>query len=101
MILDLIPIGSLFAVSRESLCQQSGMKDREIRREIAQLNKQGHLIINNGNGYFIPDDSAEDKAEVEKYYRRERKKAIDLLARLKNIRLSLQTDENQLSLEDI
>lgn len=62
MIIDLIPFGHENAVSRERLCYRSGLSDREVRRAIGELNEDGNVILNRGEGYFRYD------AETDRYY---------------------------------
>lgn len=62
MIIDLIPFGHENAVSRERLCNRSGLSDREVRRAIGELNEDGNVILNRGEGYFRYD------AETDRYY---------------------------------
>lgn len=62
MIIDLIPIGHENAISRERLCNRSGLSDREVRRAIGELNEAGNVILNRGEGYFRYD------AETDRYY---------------------------------
>ena len=61
-IIDLIPFGHENAISRERLCYRTGLGDREIRRAIGELNQDGHVILNRGEGYFQYD------AETDRYY---------------------------------
>ena len=61
-IIDMIPFGHENAISRERLCYRSGLSDREIRRAIGQLNQDGFVILNRGEGYFQYD------AETDRYY---------------------------------
>ena len=62
MIIDLIPLGHEHAISRERLCNRSGLSDREVRRVIGELNEAGNVILNRGEGYFRYD------AETDRYY---------------------------------
>ena len=51
-ILELIPMGNKNAITRKELARRSGLGDRQIRSNIAEMNNQGILILNNGDGYF-------------------------------------------------
>lgn len=51
-----LPIGSdSTPITREQLCNLTGLEDRAIRREIA-IAKREVPIVNVGNGYYIADD---------------------------------------------
>lgn len=51
-----LPIGSdSVPVTREQLCQLTGLEDRAVRGEIAKA-KREVPIVNVGNGYYIADD---------------------------------------------
>lgn len=99
---DYIPHGSENAISREELCGWLGYSDRIIRRSIEEaITDRGVLIINVGNGYFIPTDSAEDRACMETYFRAESAKARSIFRRLKAVRRKLGEDENQFTVADL
>lgn len=65
-IIDYIPKGSKNAVTRQRLADLTGLKDREIRKEIARARRE-HCICNsqNGAGYYIPESVGEAKRYVE------------------------------------
>lgn len=46
--------------SRRSLSVRCGVNDREMRRAVAQLRKEGHLIVADKNGGYRKATSAED-----------------------------------------
>lgn len=62
---DKIGTGAYYAVSRPS----NPRVDRQLRRLIADANKKGDFIINDGSGYFRAGD--EDRIELERYVRAE------------------------------
>lgn len=62
---DYIPVGQRNAISRERLSINTGLPDRDVRRLI-ELSDE--LIINLGNGYFIPDKGEE---HLVRQYRRQ------------------------------
>lgn len=59
--------------------------DRALRRLIAEANKQGDCIINNGEGYYRA--GAEDRAEFELYLQKEMHRIRE--SKLKVIRMSV------------
>lgn len=72
--IDMIPVGRENAVSRAELCIRTGMTDRQMRREIHQL-RRDHCILNvqDGNGYFQPDER--DAFLVERFLKQETSRA--------------------------
>ena len=85
-IVNLIPKGKDNAISRSWLRYALGTSDRQVRKMIAQAREDGYLIINTGKGYYIPDDVA----DLIRFYRREKKRAISIFVRLKNTRARLK-----------
>lgn len=78
---DKIGTGAYYAVSRPS----NPRVDRQLRRLIADANKKGDFIINDGSGYFRAGD--EDRIELERYVRAELHRAKEI--RDKAIAMSL------------
>ena len=85
-IVSLIPKGKDNAISRAWLIWALDTSDRQVRKMIAQAREDGYLIINTGKGYYIPDDVA----DLIRFYRRERKRAISIFVGLKNTRAQLK-----------
>lgn len=81
-----IPTNKESAVSREMLCQWTGLPDRAVRKQIEQARREGVMILSFGNGYYI----SEDINELQKYYKQERHRAISILCRLKTLRKKLK-----------
>ena len=81
-----IPKGSHDPMTRECLSLMLGMSDRKVRQAIHDARMEGHLIVSTDKGYYIPDDVA----DLVDYYRKERKRAISVLAALKKTRLTLR-----------
>ena len=81
-----IPTKKESAVSREMLCEWTGLPDRKVRRLIESARREGVMILSFGNGYYI----SEDLEELRKYYAQERRRAISILARLKVMRRKLK-----------
>lgn len=70
-----IPVGRDNAVTRQRLCDITGLNDREVRRQISELRAKdddSNLVIvsvSNGRGYFRsdnPDDIRHFIAEMQK-----------------------------------
>lgn len=85
-IVSLIPKGKDNAISRSWLRYAIGKSDRQIRQMIRDAREDGYLIVNTGKGYYIPDDVA----DLIKYYRREKRRAISIFVGLKNTRAQLK-----------
>lgn len=81
-----IPTNKESAVSREMLCQWTGLPDRKVRKLIELARAEGVMILSFGNGYYI----SEDLEELQRYYAQERRRAISILTRLKVIRRKLK-----------
>ena len=81
-----IPTNKESAVSREMLCQWTGLTDRKVRKLIELARAEGVMILSFGNGYYI----SEDLEELQRYYAQERRRAISILTRLKVIRRKLK-----------
>ena len=74
------------ATTRAELCAKTGLPDRIVRRQIEQARRDGALIVNLGQGYYITTDL--DALEAQ--YKIDRARALSVLARLKNMRLMLK-----------
>ncbi len=68
-----IRTGSEFALKRP----KDSRVDRQLRRLIADANKNGDCIINDGNGYFRPGE--DDDVAFEDYIAQERSRAREIL----------------------
>lgn len=81
-----IPTSKESAVSREMLCEWTGLSDRKVRQNIEKARREGVMILCFGQGYYI----SEDINELQKYYAQERRRAISILCRLKTLRKKLK-----------
>lgn len=79
MIAELLKKGKLNTTDRDELCTLTGLTDREVRRAI-QSERRENVILNTGNGYFIP--TADDVDELRAYCRQERARATTILYNL-------------------
>jgi hypothetical protein len=76
-----IKIGKDNAITRSELCRLTGLSDRRMRRQIEELQFQGHRIINmsDGLGYYFPQTDAE-------FYRYTKQEYSRIFKELKKIR---------------
>lgn len=78
-ILSAIGEGQENAVHMSELIRISGMTDRELRKTIEYLRRQGVVIISGNSGYYFPADETELKAFV----RQEEHRAKSILVTLR------------------
>lgn len=78
--IQFIPIGKENAIKRSELCALSGLSDRNMRREIEELQMQGYRIVNMSDsmGYYI----AKNEAEFNAYMKQERSRIFKELKKL-------------------
>ena len=76
------------AVGREVLARRYGLSDRIVREKIEAARDEGVLICNDqdGKGYYL----AETVDEIERQYRRDKARALNVLKRLKASRRALK-----------
>lgn len=79
-ILNSLDYGEEKAIHLNDLKIKTALKDRELRKSIECLRRNGCVIISNNNGYFFPHS----QEEVEKYIRQERKRAKSIFLTLKH-----------------
>ena len=74
-IADLLSPGAESAISRRDLMALTGLRDRELRRQIEVERRQGVPILSdNINGYWLSDDPA----EIKKFSRSMRRRAAEI-----------------------
>ena len=78
LILSAIGEGQENAVHLSELIRISGMTDRELRKTIEYLRRQGIVILSGNSGYYFPADEAELKAFVRREEHRERSIIVTL-----------------------
>ena len=79
---DYIPEGRENAISRRDLVRLTGLPDRQVRRMIETARETGCIVnLQDGEGYYIP--SADERSDVETWYRAQRSRAIGVLKSLK------------------
>lgn len=88
-IVDFIPVGEENAISRDKLCQLTGLQDRNLREAISQA-RRNEAIINFGNGYFLP--KRDDGALVERWKRQERARAKSIFWSMKGANKFVEED---------
>ena len=86
MIEKYIPKGRDHAIKRKELSWITGMPDRKVRKEIEDARRNGIVILNDGDGYYITDDLD----DMYRYYLRETARAMSILETRKNIRRKLK-----------
>jgi len=76
------------ARSRQELSSLTKLSDREVRRKIAELRKEGHIICNtqDGKGYYL-SDSTED---ILSQYNQLNSRAMSLLVQRKFLQRKLK-----------
>lgn len=87
IVLDAIPFGKANAIRREILAARCGLSDREMRRTVEEL-RHTFVILNDqdGRGYY----RSYDLDDIERSYRQERARALNILRRLKVQRMLLK-----------
>lgn len=86
-VIDLIPIGSKNAISRERLldkCELYGLafNDRQMRKLIEDARVTSVILnMQDGKGYFIPDK--DDKEKLRHYVNQEHDRSMTILRNLK------------------
>ena len=93
-VLDYIPIGHANRVSRVELNHRIQMQDFSIRRAIAKASLETP-VVNDGDGYFIPDfNKKEDIAIAKRYSETMKRRAYAELARARVIDGFIGVTEN-------
>jgi transposase len=78
LLLEWIPFGKEKAISRKELVAKMGASDRIVRRMIARLRKETTILTGDSGGYYRP--TSKDADQIERYIRRERKRAVSIFA---------------------
>lgn len=88
MLNEMIPFGRENAIPRRDLAEKLSMSDREMRKAIEQTRREGMFIIcrPDGRGYYRSTDLAELKAQ----YDQDKRRALSILARMKEMRRTLK-----------
>ena len=78
--LQYIGIGKENSIKRSELCALSGLSDRNMRKEIENLQMQGYRIVNMSDsvGYYV----AKNDTEFNAYMRQERSRIFKELKKL-------------------
>lgn len=85
-IMQAIGTGEENAVHLSELVQLSGLSERDTRRTIEQLRRDGAVICSNEHGYFKPADVA----ELRKYIRQEQARSRSIYRRTASARRRLK-----------
>ena len=83
-----IPCGKASPISRQALCDKTGLSDRAVRKLISEARAYGYVILNDGDGrgYYQSDDIA----DIERQYNRETSRAMTILVARKVLREKLK-----------
>lgn len=96
-IFDLLPQGETNAIPSKELAALVGAPSvRELQSMIAQERENGALILSTcrgGGGYFRPSPGNEGRAEIEKYIRTLRARALNTLRVLRSAKAAVATSE--------
>lgn len=89
------------AVRSKVLCAVAGLNERELRRAVETLRRQGVPILSSNRGYYLPANIAEFDRFIERESRRARSTFLTLRA-IKRLRreLALQAEFKPLTLFD-
>ena len=80
-------IGYGYTITREELCDITGLSDRQVRKIIEDLRRE-YVILNDQNGYGYY--RTHNPLKVLRYYRQELARAMSILRRLKPMRALLK-----------
>lgn len=96
-IFDLLPQGEQNAISSKSLAEIVGAPSvRELQSRVAVERENGALILSTcrgGGGYFRPSPGNEGRAEIEKYIRTLRMRALNTLRVLRSAKEAVARSE--------
>lgn len=80
------------------LSNSTGLEERTVRRVIADLREDGHMIVNlqDGKGFYILDENTEDLEPeamdlIARQYRQDTNRAMNILKRRKHMRKLLKS----------
>lgn len=86
-LVELIPMGKENAITRNRLCELTGLSDRKVRMAIHDARTDGVMIISSTgqSGYFMP----ETRADVEKFIKQQK-------SYIRNLQKSVSRAEKEL-----
>lgn len=91
-LLSVIGHGVDYATPSRGLQAITGLNERELRKHIETLRRQGHVIISSNAGYFFP----ETLEEVETFINKESHRARSVFRTLRSAReLAKQMQDNK------
>ena len=97
---DMIGLGKENTVTREQLCEMTGLSDSQMRLQLQAMKERGVIICSSCNrkGYFRPRlDNPEERAIAMADYAERERKAKSMLVQLKALKRAL-TGNDQLDL---
>jgi biotin operon repressor len=83
-----------YSISRKELVAGSCLTDRKVRVLISELQSKGYPIISLGQGYWMASGE-----ELEAYKRRETRRAVTILNKLRKLIPNVSSIVKQLELE--
>ena len=90
---EFLPLGGSDPVTREQLCLRTGLRDRELRREISAARLRGVHIVSSGTspGYYLAKDEGEKNIIEREYLSR----AMECLKIYNSLKRGRQIDGQQ------
>lgn len=89
-ILAAIGTGEDNAVHTKDLQLRTGLSERELRKTIETLRREGHVIVSCDRGYYYPGTAA----EVKRHIKKEDKRARSIMFTLRSARELLRNMED-------
>lgn len=92
IIFEHLPQGAENAVSLRELSARLGIPERHLRAQIVRELEAGYPCLSSCSrhgGYFRPSDGEKGRAEMERFYRQERRRAKSTLRKLRSVKKAL------------
>lgn len=90
-IADFIPRGKENAITRQNLCEITGLNDRAVRESISQARREIPIISLANKGYYIPTE----KEDVEQWVKQEEHRAKSIFWSMAGAKKFLKGFEKQ------
>jgi len=85
-IISLIVVGKKNALHLKELIKYTGINNRDLRRYIEELRRNGAVIISNNKGYYFPDNDI----EIKRYIKQEESRAKSIFYTLRSAKRHLK-----------
>lgn len=103
IVFERLPQGMENAIPLRELSTQLGIPERHLRAQIVRELEAGYPCLSSCSrhgGYFRPSDGEKGRAEMERFYRQERRRAKSTFRKLRGVKKALtqcygQTDFNK------